>query len=528
MSVINLKMTDSNIFEILLSECLDESKKLCFCERIDAPIWDFHFRRLEFSKEENSVYSFDCKKLLPCFESDRDKVMDLFLIDSLTQKSEPIVLDLEKSFVDSFSMKVEMDYGKLGCQYYKNGNGGLSVKVKFAPYYAVDVVSMEDSPEFVRLLIKTQYHSDKIQYFLARKSSKNYSLKYDFEIPIEHNNQQGVTELKLTKTNLFLGFSKGGEEVWELIAKVGGIYLTVVCSNGYNDVVFDESDSVKAKIKFNELVRVYTYENDNKHQHKLKVAVLGSCFSRQAFNSKSFFNPDYKRFYECGITAYHMSIPSIMSNKIPHEQNDLVGEYQSDINVYGKVHFDKSFLSQLAEYRPDYMIMENYVHITAALIEVAGGGFIDENYYLVGTPAFKKLKVTKRIPAESEEHFEIYKENLLKFKKAISSFIPEDRIVIVRSQPALMKREGDVISEWDSKQAILYRRYIWERYDSFFVSVFPKAKIIDMRDDKYISEKSEHLKFAPSHFGTTYYKDLLNSFNKIVLQDLISKMGEKL
>ena len=88
-----------------------------------------------------------------------------------------------------------------------------------------------------------------------------------------------------------------------------------------------------------------------------------------------------------------------------------------------------------------------------------------------------------------------------------------------------MKNDNGAILEWESSQEIKYRRYMWERYDSFFVSLFPESRVIDMRNEKYISERSPHFKFAPSHFGNNYYKDIMTQFNKLVLQDLIKNGG---
>ena len=311
------------------------------------------------------------------------------------------------------------------------------------------------------------------------------------------------------------------------MAKVDGIFFKARALSGIESDIFEASDAVLARVRasYGGSVTVDTYENANKSQRKIKVAVIGTCFARQAFNSKNFFNPDYKRFYDCGLTAYHFSIPSMLSEPMSVDKNKLKGEFQSDLDAHGESHFKKVFIDKLCGYAPDYLIVENYVHISAALLAIEGGSYIDENYYLVDTPAFKELKVTERIRAESEKHFEIYKVALRSFKEKIAGIISEERLILVRTHPALKKLEDGEIKIWESSQVIKYRRHMWERYDSYFISLFPRARVIDMRDEKYISVKSDHLKFAPSHFGSEYYKDLLNHFNKITLQDLLKSGG---
>ena len=69
-------------------------------------------------------------------------------------------------------------------------------------------------------------------------------------------------------------------------------------------------------------------------------------------------------------------------------------------------------------------------------------------------------------------------------------------------------------------------RKIWQRNDDYFIEKIPEARIIDMRKD-YISFKSPNLSFSTNHFTDDYYKDVLNKFNKIVLQDLLKEEGGK-
>ena len=522
MNISNIKFSVSGKFECLLSEPSGEQTALCFAERVQGDVWDIHYRRFFFERSFDNVFAFDGLSLLRAFEHDKVKVFDCALFDTKSGREALPQIDLEKSFVDEFLNTLKTDVGELKCQYYKTGNGRLSLKASLVnfPSFNVSVKSNDDNALVLQLKTTCEIPAE---WIFARKTVSDNSLRCDKEVLIMKTDSAMEVSCTLSKKNLLAGMSQGGGEQWVLLVRASGILFPVLSSENAEISEFEIDDAVKGRIsaQTKSCFVLHTLENGNKHQKKLKVAVMGTCFSRQAFNSKDFFNPDYKRFYECGLTAYHLSIPSIMSKPMAVNKEELVGDYQSDLNAHGESHFVKDFVKRLREYKPDYLIIENYVHISAALIETENGSYFDENYYLVGTPAFKNLKVKSRIAAECEEHFEIYKRSLLRFKEAIADIISEDRIVLVRTHPALKKIENGVISEWDSAQAIKYRRYIWERYDSYFATQFPSARIIDMRDEKYISEKSPHFKFAPSHFGSIYYRDVLNHFNKIALQDLL-------
>ena len=526
MHISNMKIVSSGIIELLISDELKSTQQLCFCERIEQGIWDVHYRQIPWKLLEKNVYCFDAKQMLKTFEYDREKVFDFFVVDMITQKESPIEIALEKDLVNGFSQLAKVDEGEIKCNYYKNSNNRLSVKAKFTPskVFRANVEEIEGKKFEITLHSDCSKHID---WFFARKTTSDNTLRYDkvfaFNVGFETSNSKIV----VSKNRLLFGLSQGGGERWELIARVDGINFAVHSDKEIKPQEFEIDQAVKAKIKAHKdgVIQIETLENANDLQSKIKVAVMGSCFTRQAFNSKDYFNPDYKRFYRCDLTAYHFSFPSIMSSPITVDPSELVGMYLPDLNMYGKSHFDKDFLEKLEEYKPEYLIVENYVHITAALIETKTNSYIDENYYLVDSPAFKNLDVLRRIRAESEEHFEIYKKALLQFKEKIRGIIPFENIILVRTQPALKKNENGIVSEWDTSQQIKYRRHIWERYDSYFIMQFPEARVIDMRNDKYISEKCPYLKFAPSHFGSDYYRELLNYFNKVTLQDLIKERG---
>lgn len=98
----------------------------------------------------------------------------------------------------------------------------------------------------------------------------------------------------------------------------------------------------------------FYFIDSNKHQHDaVKVAVLGSCFSRNPFNSTSYFNPSYKKNYSCVLTQFHSSIVSMVST--PRE---IDIDKMDDVTAYNKYFiqndFEKNFFDQVSELKPDY------------------------------------------------------------------------------------------------------------------------------------------------------------------------------
>ena len=79
---------------------------------------------------------------------------------------------------------------------------------------------------------------------------------------------------------------------------------------------------------------------------KITVAVLGSCVTRDVFNTR--FNKDYKKYYDCILTQNQSSIISIMSDvlEVDDSKLDNLNEYDT-WNV--KTEFTKSVLRYLTK-----------------------------------------------------------------------------------------------------------------------------------------------------------------------------------
>ena len=77
--------------------------------------------------------------------------------------------------------------------------------------------------------------------------------------------------------------------------------------------------------------------------NKIRIAVLGSCYSRNMFNSGEYFNPNYKDIYDVVFTQFHSSVISAVSS--PVNLNYSSEKYIKDSQLqYVKRDFQKIFL----------------------------------------------------------------------------------------------------------------------------------------------------------------------------------------
>lgn len=329
---------------------------LALCERLEPEIWDFHYRFFPFENTADGCYCLDIRTAVRTLEYDSEKVFDLFLVDMQSQKKLNVVTNIDKCVVDLNRCDTDTVWGKLVCQCYKNAKGGVSAKLKLANPPSFYARNLRVDGRRVRFEVLSPDIKN-VRFYFGRRTVAGPSRKYDFTVPVDADMESDIFVVNEEISKLLGGLSAGGSEKWELVADACGLQFAVAADAGFASDVFEISPALRAGFGVGKsgAVTVTTLENDNRDKPKVRVAVIGSCFARQTFNSLEFFNSDYKRFYECGLTGYHMSFSSMMSDPIPFNSAELIGDYQSDLNAHGAGHFTKDFISRLKKYSPDIL-----------------------------------------------------------------------------------------------------------------------------------------------------------------------------
>jgi hypothetical protein len=99
-----------------------------------------------------------------------------------------------------------------------------------------------------------------------------------------------------------------------------------------------------------------------------RVALLGSCTTRDVFNSK--FNSDYKKYFKIVADQQHMSLLSVMSSPFEVNNEKIEGDVTDFYkNVY-KQDLQKDFLLRLKESNPEVLILDFYTDVFYGAIEV--------------------------------------------------------------------------------------------------------------------------------------------------------------
>ncbi|MEJ3737460.1 DUF6270 domain-containing protein [Bacillus tropicus] len=261
--------------------------------------------------------------------------------------------------------------------------------------------------------------------------------------------------------------------------------------------------------------------NRQANEKVTNVAVLGTCYSRNAFNTIDYFNPKYKKLYKCGYTQFHSNIISLVSDPVEFNKDDFTQSElkESDIN-HLKSDFEKSFFENLKVTKPEYLIIDLYVDACREVIEMSDNSYITLNYMIPQTDFYKKLKGKKVISHyDVNAYFELWEKSLEKFIERLLPIIPEDRIILNRGRlTPKYKDASNKLIEFPEKE-IKRNNYIWDRLENCFLHHLPNVKIIDMRKTKYTGYFKHPFGNSYAHYESDYYKEFIFRLNEIVLED---------
>ncbi len=320
---------------------------------------------------------------------------------------------------------------------------------------------------------------------------------------------------------------KGKDENYKCEIVFAGEIYNISCDLNLGKNYIEIADGYKVlfyKDKAGRL-RICTHETDfAKIKNKTRIAVLGSCFSRQIFSSDEYFNSDYKKFYVCGYTQFHSSIISLCSKPINYDIQQYYDYFDEAARRYLPAEFDKDFFDRVRKDAPDYLVIDLYADAVRPIICIEKNKYITCNKYLNQIP-FEHLFQSKYVFPGSKEHQDLLKQYMLVFHDKILDIINEERLILLmgRFSSEYINEKTNEINEWSLKEKIKSNNENWNVADSIFLEVFPNARVIDQRNTQWRSDYYSPIVggASPSHYQKWYYRDSLNLLNKIVLNDLL-------
>lgn len=368
------------------------------------------------------------------------------------------------------------------------------------------------------------------KFYLAKRQEISHNDKYSLKVELPCLKENNNYIVRVSKHNGFNQYCQGGGEIWELLIKIGNKFVSCKTNSELSNEYYDENEHIQIKPFISDKTYIAFWTKSKSHNKSIKIAVWGSCYTREVFHGITYLNADYKNWYEVVYTVFHHSIVSAVSKplNINVRKRDNGNHYKL-INKYGNNEFNKTVFHDLKNSKPDYLIIDLFTEANVSIYKVNDESYITDAFYLLETEEFKSLNKINKITIYDSQRYELFKLAVKEFRKRLLQIkYPLNRIILVSSRPAMQKNIDGKIIDWENQPWLKMSCEIWDRNDEYFLSIIPEARHIDMRDIKGISMDKSPLSMSTNHLQSQYYKEVLNRINKIVLSDLLnSKLCRK-
>lgn len=259
---------------------------------------------------------------------------------------------------------------------------------------------------------------------------------------------------------------------------------------------------------------------------KTKIAVLGSCISRDLFNSN--FVPNYKDFFDLVFDAQRTTMISLMQDSVVIDNNLLdILPHNPKNNARTKFiteDLNKVFLKNLVEKDIDYLIIDNYFEFLMGILYFDNNTIITNNVWdLPETEFYKNMsdKVNLRIYENFEEYFCIWSKYCDLFFKFLTLYCPDIKVILIeaRENNQVMKSDGTSYINPNFTKTMNVANPLLEKLDGYIINNF-NVDVLKFDYGNTYCDENNVWGFAPMHFTKNFHNYLFNKLINIVSQDI--------
>ncbi len=250
-----------------------------------------------------------------------------------------------------------------------------------------------------------------------------------------------------------------------------------------------------------------------------RVAVIGSCISRDTFNTR-ILGEDYKDSVSIVSTVYQTSLPSL-GREVP-VQIDLVDQVKSNHRLYLEQELSGRSISRLISSKPDVIVMDFFsdIHFGTAGYE---GETITRN-----TMAFESYQAAEEYYTENTEQVERFE--WVGDDYTLAALGGLDRLIVrlkdAQLNPVFITNSGRYAISYRAKNGeiktydrniknLIRRNHLWDELDELVTHHTEAARIV-YPDDLIVGDESHEWGLHPVHYKKEYYKHMWRSLKKLL------------
>lgn len=473
---------------------------------------------VELIQTKEEYYAIGLDEIL-MLRADEQTNFDFILRTNSGQITIDDFLKLECNFT-----KEVVTYGSSQMEFYSTKNGSLAVSVKEV-YLDKKVSVRYDTSSGLSLEFEEKI--DRIGIFRELQLANGASAATElimvksitvgsYHVFLELGKLMNANRSNTDHKYLFIGLDEANNK-YRLISSV--------------EEKFDISEPLSISFKSNatgtELI------NKQNQRSIINLSILGSCFSRSAFNSvDNFFNKDYKGYYNVNYTCFWFSALSSMSNKIKFKKEDYANSpakiVENDRNL--RREYEKTLFHDLSNAKTDYLIIDFFVDAVHGVRKFEKNQYLSRNIDLNSTSHFRNdvLLETEHFNYKNQNYFIEWKNSVDLFLDRVKEIVPHSNIIL--NLGGMTKQYLDnknmiksfVNDKNFDERMIDNHNLMWKRMNNYFRAKCPEAKVVDMsRFDFYGLLEYPGAAPGPHHYESNYYKAFVGEVSKVIMKDKV-------
>lgn len=256
----------------------------------------------------------------------------------------------------------------------------------------------------------------------------------------------------------------------------------------------------------------------------IKIAVIGSCVSRDGFNSK--FIKNYKEFYKCIFTQNHMSMISLVTDPIPFKPMKLDGDITDFNKQILMTELTKSAWDSLKIHKPEYLILDFYADVYFGVLGIDNSYITDKSWLFKKTQLFSSLRISNRIKLENdyESYMELWKCSVDIFMNIMRTEFSDIKIIVnkIHFTDNYISHDGNIKKISESglyKKVDVGQINIWlDEFYNYFEENYNVAFL--EYDNQYYSEEKHIWNLFYVHYTKDFYEDFTTKLLSYIIGDL--------
>lgn len=253
---------------------------------------------------------------------------------------------------------------------------------------------------------------------------------------------------------------------------------------------------------------------------KRKIGVLGSCASRDAFNSNIVKN--YKDFFEMTISAQRTSLISIMQKPIVFDEHQIeilpLTRRNLDKSNFISYDLNRNFLKELLEKDVDYLVIDNFFEIHMGILYFNGFIITHNDWDLPHTEFYKKInkKLILTISKYPEEYFCIWSKYCDLFFEFLDLYCPNVKLILNKCRLVDEIKKSDETTYINQNFTQMRNRLnpFLDKLDSYIINNFD-VYVFDFNYENVYADENHMWGIGPVHYTKNYYYSLIEYINNI-------------